>query len=44
MNGVRLNLLQPSVAFLYPLENIRKPSGVLMFLWGKKKLHWFVMS
>ena len=39
-----VNPLQPSVAFLYPPENIRKPKGFLMFSGAIEKQHQVVMD
>ena len=38
-----INLLEPGVAYLYPLK-IRKPKGFLMFSWGIDKQHWALMG
>ena len=39
-----VNPLQPSVAFLYPPQNIRKPLGFLMFSGVIEKQHRAVMG
>ena len=40
---LRFNPLQPSVAFLSPPENIRKPKGFLIFSEGIEKQQGFLM-
>ena len=38
-NLLLLNPFVPNASFLLPPENIRKPSGIVMFSWGRESVH-----
>ena len=43
-NLLLLNPFVPNASFLLPPENIRKPSGILMFSGGRESVQWEKMD
>ena len=39
-----INPLVPNALLLYPPGNIRKSYGLMMFSWGRERVHWEQMA